>query len=156
MNRRDFLKSALTITALGTVSRLAAQAGLAKPASVPAETNPGKVTRRSYKNTALTLPVLGFGMMRLPRKGNGIDYATAQKMVDMAMASGANYFDTAWPYHGGESETFVGKALRRKRNVRRQSSAEIPARLLPSRKQTADLGDQKRSRCGTHLQGAAP
>lgn len=113
MNRRDFLKSALTITALGTVSRLAAQAGLARPASVPAETNPGKVTRRSYKNTALTLPVLGFGMMRLPRKGNGIDYATAQKMVDMAMASGANYFDTAWPYHGGESETFVGKALRK-------------------------------------------
>ena len=109
MNRRDFLKSALTITALGTVSRLAAQAGLAKPASVPAETNPGKVTRRSYKNTALTLPVLGFGMMRLPRKGNGIDYATAQKMVDMAMASGANYFDPAWPYHGGERiiSTFI-------------------------------------------------
>ncbi len=114
MNRRDFLKSALAITTLGTVTRIAAQTGLAADQSpAPAGENPQKVTRRRYKNTDLTLPVLGFGMMRLPRQNGSIDYKTAQKMVDMAMAAGANYFDTAWPYHGGQSETFVGDALKK-------------------------------------------
>lgn len=149
MNRRDFLKSALTITALGTVSRLAAQAGLAKPASVPAETNPGKVTRRSYKNTALTLPVLGFGMMRLPRKGNGIDYATAQKMVDMAMASGANYFDTAWPYHGGESETFVGKALRKYPRDSYLLASKLPIWAIKSEADAERIFKEQLRKCNT-------
>ncbi len=59
----------------------------------------------------ITLP-LGFGLMRLPTLEDGkIDYDHAQKMVDYAMANGLNYFDTADPYHGGESENFAGVAL---------------------------------------------
>ncbi len=55
---------------------------------------------------------LGFGLMRLPTLDDGkIDYDHAQKMVDYAMANGVNYFDTADPYHGGESENFAGVAL---------------------------------------------
>ncbi len=70
-----------------------------------------KITRRPYKDTDLTLPLLGFGVMRLPLKDEAIDYATACAMVDRAMAAGCNYFDTAYMYHQGESEKFLGEAL---------------------------------------------
>ncbi len=73
-------------------------------------TNP-QVTRRPYKNTGATLPLLGFGLMRLPQKDEKIDYPAAEAMVATAMNAGCNYFDTAYMYHGGESEKFVGQIL---------------------------------------------
>ena len=60
----------------------------------------------------LKLSSLGFGTMRLPLlQDGGIDEMQMQKMVDYAMAHGINYFDTAVPYHGGNSEKAIGKAL---------------------------------------------
>ncbi len=62
----------------------------------------------------LQLSALGFGAMRLPVLANGeIDAAELDRMVDAAIASGINYFDTAYPYHGGNSETAIGKSLSR-------------------------------------------
>ena len=57
---------------------------------------------------------LAFGAMRLPvidGNDNVIDEKTAVEMVDYAMAHGINYYDTAWGYHGGNSELVMGKAL---------------------------------------------
>ncbi|MCQ2516977.1 MAG: aldo/keto reductase [Saccharofermentans sp.] len=54
---------------------------------------------------------LGFGCMRFPTKDGKIDEERATKMLDDAYKAGINYFDTAYPYHGGESEPFVGKVL---------------------------------------------
>lgn len=54
---------------------------------------------------------LGFGCMRFPTKDGKIDEERASKMIDDAYKAGINYFDTAYPYHGGESEPFVGKVL---------------------------------------------
>ena len=45
---------------------------------------------------------LGFGLMRLPRSGSGIDLAQVKEMVDRFMAAGFTYFDTAWAYPGSE------------------------------------------------------
>ncbi len=71
-----------------------------------------QVTRRPYKDTDTTLPLIGFGMMRLPQSEEGqIDKNTARAMVDLAMNAGVNYFDTAWMYHGGESEKCCGEIL---------------------------------------------
>ena len=70
-----------------------------------------QVTRRQYKNTDMTMPLLGFGLMRLPKKDDKIDYGAAEAMVAKAMAAGCNYFDTAYMYHDGESEKFVGNVL---------------------------------------------
>ena len=56
---------------------------------------------------------LGYGAMRLPTTGkdSDIDYADAEKLIDRAMEAGINYFDTAYPYHGGNSEVVLGKTL---------------------------------------------
>lgn len=68
-----------------------------------------------YKNlNGVELSALGLGCMRLPQKsenGADIDEATLGEMVDYAISKGVNYFDTAWVYHQGKSEEFVGRAL---------------------------------------------
>ena len=73
------------------------------------------VITKQFQN--LTLPQLGFGSMRLPLLPGGgdedVDQAAVDRMVDTAMARGANYFDTAYGYHGGKSEVVMGKALSR-------------------------------------------
>ena len=54
-------------------------------------------------------PKLGFGLMRLPKKGDGTDIEQVKKMVDLFMAAGFTYFDTAFVY--GTSEQDIRKAL---------------------------------------------
>ena len=64
----------------------------------------------------LSLSALGLGCMRLPTVGGDaakIDEPAASALVDLAMEQGVNYYDTAWGYHGGTSETVLGRALRR-------------------------------------------
>ncbi|MBE6016449.1 MAG: 4Fe-4S dicluster domain-containing protein [Lachnospiraceae bacterium] len=64
----------------------------------------------------IKLSALGFGSMRLPvidGDDSRIDEAAALRMVDTAMKSGINYYDTAWGYHGENSEPLMGKALSR-------------------------------------------
>ncbi|MDC7221795.1 MAG: aldo/keto reductase [Spirochaetales bacterium] len=70
------------------------------------------LTRKS-KNIPLELPRLGYGMMRLPTLEGSkiIDREKALPLVDRAMEAGINYFDTAYTYHGGDSEVFLGEAL---------------------------------------------
>jgi len=63
----------------------------------------------------IKLSCLGMGNMRLPTTGEGfhapVDYTKAKEIIDYAMANGINYFDTAFDYHGGDSEKFLGEAL---------------------------------------------
>ena len=65
----------------------------------------------------LRLPMLGFGSMRLPLLPGGgdgdVDEAAVAEMVALAMERGANYFDTAYGYHNGNSERVMGRALSR-------------------------------------------
>lgn len=57
-------------------------------------------------------PKLGFGLMRLPKDSKGkIDLEHTKKMVDMFMAAGQTYFDTAYVYDNGESELAARAAL---------------------------------------------
>ncbi|WP_350453795.1 aldo/keto reductase [Slackia heliotrinireducens] len=60
-----------------------------------------------------SLSRLGMGAMRLPTKGGSIDEEATQEIIDYAMARGVNYFDTAYIYHGGNSETVLARCLRK-------------------------------------------
>ena len=66
---------------------------------------------RDFQGKQLSL--LGFGTMRLPTGEDGrIDEGQVRDMVRYAMDHGVNYFDTAYPYHGGESERVIGRVLK--------------------------------------------
>ena len=70
--------------------------------------------KRRFEKLGIDVSLLGFGCMRFPTDAEGkIDRPLAEKMLDKAIASGVNYIDTAYPYHGGESELFVGEALKK-------------------------------------------
>ena len=58
------------------------------------------------------LSLLGFGTMRLPMVGGIIDEAQVREMTRYAIDNGVNYFDTAYPYHAGESERVIGRVLK--------------------------------------------
>lgn len=65
----------------------------------------------------IQLSQLGMGNMRLPTQGTApgapIDTEKAAALIDEAMANGINYYDTAYIYHGGASESFLGQALQK-------------------------------------------
>jgi predicted aldo/keto reductase-like oxidoreductase len=58
-----------------------------------------------------SIPKLGFGLMRLPMIEDKVDIPQTCEMVDMFMKAGFKYFDTAYGYLGGQSETAIGEAL---------------------------------------------
>ena len=69
---------------------------------------------RKMEKLGIETSLMGFGCMRFPVNAEGkIDRPRAQEMLDRAIAAGVNYIDTAYPYHNGESEPFVGEALKK-------------------------------------------
>ena len=68
--------------------------------------------KRKMEKLGVETSLLGFGCMRFPVTADGkIDEPLAEAMLDKAIAQGVNYIDTAYPYHSGESESFVGRVL---------------------------------------------
>ena len=65
--------------------------------------------------TKENVSILGFGAMRLPTKGSNdnIDENTASEILSYGIDNGINLIDTAYPYHDGESEPFVGRVLKK-------------------------------------------
>ena len=61
------------------------------------------------------LSALGFGCMRLPTVGGNdanINETETARLIARAMERGVNYYDTAWGYHAGNSETVMGRILK--------------------------------------------
>ena len=70
------------------------------------------MNKRIFRNTSKAISLLGMGGMRFPTLENGdIDVQKATEIIDYAYENGVNYYDTAYMYHGGKSEAFMGNAL---------------------------------------------
>lgn len=63
------------------------------------------------KELGADIKKLGFGLMRLPTKGEEIELEELKAMVDHFLSNGFTYFDTAYVYHGGMSEVAAREAL---------------------------------------------
>ncbi len=89
---------------------------------------------RRMNKVASDLSILGFGCMRLPVKKDGnIDEKQATEMLRYAIDHGVNYVDTAYPYHNGESEPFVGRALQGGYREKVNLATKLPSWLIKSR-----------------------
>ena len=75
-----------------------------------------------------TMPKLGFGLMRLPERDGKIDLEQVCRMADAYLNAGLTYFDTAYVYHGGNSEKIVREALAKRHARDRYTVAtKLPA-----------------------------
>jgi uncharacterized protein len=93
-----------------------------------------KMLYRKMPKNGDELSILGFGCMRLPVKEDGtIDDERARKQVRYAIDRGVNYFDTAWPYHMGQSEPFLGRALAGGYREKVKIATKLPIWLVDSR-----------------------
>ena len=79
------------------------------------------------------LSALGFGAMRLPMRMGRIDEERATRQIHEAIDCGVNYIDTAVPYHGGESERFLGRALQNGYRERVNLATKLPPWSVKSR-----------------------
>ena len=95
------------------------------------------------------LSILGFGCMRLPMAGGTIDEARAIAQIRGAIDHGVNYVDTAWPYHGGESEPLLGKALSAGYRERVRLATKLPSWCIDSRADMDKYLNAQLQRLGT-------
>ena len=95
---------------------------------------------------------LGFGLMRLPKLRDGeetIDREEAFRLVDLAIESGVNYFDTAYVYHGGDSEAFAKEALGRYPRDSYCLATKLPGWVIKEKgKHTKELFNEQLEKCG--------
>lgn len=95
------------------------------------------------------LSALGFGTMRLPTLTNGsIDEVQVAEMVKFAMDSGVNYFDTAYPYHGGMSEVVIGKALSAYPRESYYLATKYPGHQISTSYDPAAIFEEQLKKCG--------
>ena len=110
--------------------------------------NTAHVDTRLYKPSGAQLSLLGFGAMRLPQTvTKAIDTEVAEKMVDYAYRRGVNYFDTAYMYHDGKSEGFLGKALKKYPRDSFYLADKMPSYMVKSLADAKNIFQEQLDRC---------
>ncbi len=105
-----------------------------------------------YKDfQGLRLSALGLGAMRLPALGDNqseINVAETKKMVAYAMEHGINYYDTAWGYHDGHSETVIGQVLRSYPRDSYYLATKFPGYDLSNMDKIEEIFEKQLEKCG--------
>ena len=102
---------------------------------------------KKYKDKNLSL--LGFGMMRLPLKDDKtIDQELTNKMVDLAIKNGVNYFDTAYFYLNSQSENATRIALEKYSRESYYLATKFPGHELKGDKYPQEVFENQLKNCG--------
>lgn len=88
---------------------------------------------RKVKKNNDQLSTLGYGCMRFSTINGKIDEATSKSQLYSAIDRGVNYFDTAYNYHNGESESFLGRILTPDIRKKIKLATKLPQWLVYSR-----------------------
>lgn len=112
------------------------------------------VDRVEFKD-GIEISRLGLGNMRLPvktplkREANPmIDYKKGQELVDLAYENGVNYYDTAYMYHAGKSEKFIGTALKKYPRESFYLADKLPIWMCATKKDMEKIFNKQLERCG--------
>jgi len=92
---------------------------------------------RRFGNLDWEVSVLGFGAMRLPladKETGKVDEPETIRMIHYAVDHGVNYIDTAYLYHGGQSEVIVGNALKDGYREKVKVATKLPVWLVEDEK----------------------
>lgn len=89
------------------------------------------------EKTGEQVSVLGYGCMRYPQKNGRIDEDRTERQILSAIEQGVNYFDTAYVYHSGRSESILGKILSKGYRNRVNIATKLPPYMVHSK---ADIG----------------
>lgn len=102
---------------------------------------------RKFDKLGIEASLLGFGCMRFPldEKGN-IEEVEAEKMLDLAIESGVTYIDTAYPYHNGDSEPFVGRVLKKYNRESFKLATKLPVWNIHSQEEARELFESQLKR----------
>jgi predicted aldo/keto reductase-like oxidoreductase len=109
---------------------------------------------RDFGSLDFRTSVLGFGAMRLPLAGDDpkdIDRDEARRMLHRAIDLGVDYVDTAYPYHGGESEGWLGWALADGYRERVKVATKLPTWKMEKREDFDRYLDEQLERLGTGI-----
>lgn len=94
------------------------------------------------------ISLLGFGAMRFPVSADGtIDRETSTKMIDDAYNAGVNYFDTAYMYHDGESQSFLGQAMTKYDRESFYITNKMPIWMAETKEDVARIFEDQLSKC---------
>ena len=103
--------------------------------------------KREMKKLGIATSLLGFGCMRFPTTADGkIDEVAAEKMLDQAMEQGVTYYDTAYPYHNGDSEPFVGRVLGKYDRSSYYLATKLPMWKVESRAHAREIFEEQLKR----------
>ena len=106
--------------------------------------------KRKMEKLGIETSLLGFGCMRFPVTADGkINEPEAERMMDYAIASGVNYIDTAYPYHGGESEPFVGRVLQKYDRKQLYLATKLPVWQVKTLSDVDQIFEEQLSRLQT-------
>lgn len=103
--------------------------------------------KRKFEKLGIESSLLGFGCMRFPLDENGnIEEKEAEQMLDMAIANGVTYIDTAYPYHNGDSEPFVGKVLKKYDRHQYTLATKLPIWNVNSQQEAREIFESQLQR----------
>ncbi len=104
---------------------------------------------RHFKPCGSEISLLGMGGMRFPTLQNGkIDEKRSQEIIDYAYENGINYFDTAYMYHDGKSEEFIGRALKKYPRESYNLISKMPGWFVKEQGDVEKIFNTQLKRCG--------